>query len=260
MRDNTAKTRALIAAAIEAKVGCFVFSSTAAIYGTQGNSQPVSETATLAPESPYGFSKLMSEIMLRDAAAAHDFRYVALRYFNVAGADPRGRTGQSTNGATHLIKVACEAALGKRSGVEIYGTDYETPDGTGIRDYIHVSDLVDAHVKALAYLRTGGAPLVANCGYGAGYSVLQVIDAVASYGRHFEVSHAPRRAGDVASVVADSSLIRQKLQWVPRLDSLDLIVQSALDWEEHLGRKNSFDLDHIRERLATADFLKAGSR
>ncbi|MDI7862315.1 UDP-glucose 4-epimerase GalE [Rhizobiaceae bacterium n13] len=258
--NNTAKTRNLIAAAVEAGVRCLVFSSTAAVYGSQDNDRPVGETAPLAPESPYGFSKLMSEIMLRDTAAAHDFNYVALRYFNVAGADPLGRTGQSTTGATHLIKVACEAALGKRGAVEIYGSDYPTSDGTGIRDYIHVSDLVDAHMKALDYLRTGGPSLVANCGYGEGYSVLQVIEAVAAHGRPFEVSHAPRRPGDAASVVADSSLIRQKLQWVPRLDSLDVIVQSALDWEERLSRKNSFDLDHIREKLATADFLKSGSR
>lgn len=258
--NNTAKTCTLISAAVEAGVRYCVFSSTAAVYGTQVDNVPVSEAARLAPETPYGFSKLMSEIMLRDTAAAHDFRYVGLRYFNVAGADPHGRTGQSTAAATHLIKAACEAALGKRPRLHIYGTDYPTPDGTGIRDYIHVSDLVDAHMKALEYLRAGGEPLVANCGYGEGYSVLQVIEAVAARGRPFEVSHAPRRPGDAASVIADTSLIREKLQWVPRLDSLDVIVQSSLDWEERLSRKNSFDLEQIKERLATADFLRSGSR
>lgn len=253
--NNTSKTRVLISAAIEAGIHSLVFSSTAAVYGTRQDGLPVQETAPLAPESPYGFSKMMSEIMLRDTAAAHDFRYVALRYFNVAGADPLGRTGQSTAGATHLIKVACEAALGKRDKVDVYGTDYPTPDGTGIRDYIHVSDLVDAHLKALEYLRSGGASLVANCGYGEGYSVLQVIEAVsAAYGRSFEINRTGRRPGDAASVVADSSLARQKLQWVPRLDSLDVIVQSALDWEEHLKRKNSYDIGHMQEMLASARF------
>ena len=251
--NNTAKTQVLIAAAIEAGIDAMVFSSTAAVYGTQQSGVPVAETAPLSPESPYGFSKLMSEIMLQDTADAHDFRYVVLRYFNVAGADQQGRTGQSTAGATHLIKVACEAALGKRSKVDVYGSDYPTPDGTGIRDYIHVSDLVDAHMKALAYLRSGGASLVANCGYGAGYSVLQVLEAVtAACGRSFEINHVARRPGDVASVVADSTLVRQKLQWVPRLDSLDVIVQSALEWEEHLARKNSYDIGRMQEILAKA--------
>lgn len=240
--NNTAKTRTLIAATVEAGIRHFVFSSTAAVYGTQETPEPVKETAALRPESAYGRSKLMSEMMLEDTAVAHDFSYVALRYFNVAGADPLGRAGQSTLGATHLIKVACETALGKRRKVEIFGTDYPTADGTGVRDYIHVSDLVAAHGNALDYLRRGGAPLVANCGYGAGFSVLQVLDAVRRVcGRDFQVDHAPRRPGDAAQVVADPSLARRKLEWVPAHASLEHIVQSTFDWERYLSRKNSFD-------------------
>ncbi|HTO31761.1 MAG TPA: UDP-glucose 4-epimerase GalE [Pararhizobium sp.] len=251
--NNTAKTRELIAAAVEAGIQHFVFSSTAAVYGTPDNPLPVRETASLHPESPYGMSKLMSEVMLRDAANAHDFRYVALRYFNVAGADPRGRTGQSTAGATHLIKVACEAALGKRLKVDVYGTDYPTADGTGVRDYIHVSDLVAAHLKALEYLRDGGEPLVANCGYGEGYSVLQVLQAVKRvHGREFQIDYSARRAGDAVSVVADSTVARQRLDWTPAFDDLDLIVGTALDWERYLARKNSYDIDEIQRLLASA--------
>ena len=172
----------------------------------------VREDHPLEPQSPYGVSKLMSEWMLRDASAAHGFRYTALRYFNVAGADPRGRTGQSTPGATHLLKVACETALGKRPFMQVYGTDYPTPDGTGIRDYIHVSDLVAAHRLALARLRAGGGNLVANCGYGHGYSVLELIDSVRRvHGRDFEVRMAPRRPGDPAAVIANSALARREL-------------------------------------------------
>ncbi|MCA1403898.1 UDP-glucose 4-epimerase GalE [Ensifer sp. IC3342] len=240
--NNTANTRTLIAATIAAGIRHFVFSSTAAVYGTQGTADPVRETATLRPESPYGRSKLMSEIMLQDAAAAHDFRYVVLRYFNVAGADPLGRAGQSTAGATHLIKVACEAARGVRRKVDVYGTDYPTADGTGIRDYIHVADLVTAHKNALGYLRAGGEPLTSNCGYGKGFSVLQVLDTVRRVsGRDFRVEYAPRRPGDAAQVVADSSLARLKLDWVPTHASLEDIVQSAFDWEGYLRRKNSYD-------------------
>ncbi|WEX77921.1 UDP-glucose 4-epimerase GalE [Sinorhizobium numidicum] len=240
--NNTANTRTLIAATIDAGVCNFVFSSTAAVYGTQDTPDPVKETATLRPESPYGRSKLMSEMMLQDAAAAQDFRYVALRYFNVAGADPLGRAGQSTAGATHLIKVACEAALGKRRNVDVFGTDYPTADGTGIRDYIHVSDLVAAHRNALGYLRSGGEPLVTNCGYGEGFSVLQVLDTVRQIsGRDFRIDYAPRRPGDAAQVVADPSVARMKLDWVPTHASLEHIIQSAYDWEDHLSRKNSFD-------------------
>ncbi|THK34451.1 UDP-glucose 4-epimerase GalE [Ensifer sp. MPMI2T] len=241
-QNNTANTRTLIAATIAAGIRHFVFSSTAAVYGTQDTADPVKETATLRPESPYGRSKLMSEIMLQDAAAAHDFRYVVLRYFNVAGADPLGRAGQSTAGATHLIKVACEAALGIRRKIDVYGTDYPTADGTGIRDYIHVADLITAHKDALGYLRGGGEPLTSNCGYGKGFSVLQVLDTVRRVsGRDFRIDYAPRRPGDAAQVVADSSLARLKLDWVPTHASLEDIVRSAFDWEGYLRRKNSYD-------------------
>ncbi len=240
--NNTGKTRALMSAAVRAGIRYFVFSSTAAVYGQQPADRPVSEDVPLRPESPYGQSKLMSELMLRDAAAAYDFRYVALRYFNVAGADPGGRAGQSTDGATHLIKVACEAALGRRRQVDIYGTDYATHDGTGVRDYIHVSDLVEAHLVALRHLRDGGRSLVANCGYGHGYSVLDVLNMVMRiYGRSFRIHIAPRRAGDMASIVADATLARRELGWVPKHDSLETIVRSSLDWELRLVERASFD-------------------
>lgn len=237
--NNTCKTRALIEAAVKGGVANFIFSSTAAVYGGAGM-EPVREDARLAPESPYGASKLMSEWMLRDAAAAHGLRYSALRYFNVAGADPKGRTGQSTPGATHLIKVACETALDKRPYMQIFGKDYPTPDGTCIRDYIHVSDLVAAHRLALQRLRNGGASLVANCGYGHGYSVLEVIDAVRrAFGRDFDVRTGDRRPGDAAAVVANSDLARSELGWSPRYDDLDAIVRDALAWERILSKKNS---------------------
>ena len=237
--NNTAKTRTLIETAVRAGVPDFIFSSTAAVYGAAGL-EPVREDARLAPESPYGLSKLMSEWMLRDAAAAYGLRYTALRYFNVAGADPKGRTGQSTPGATHLIKVACETALGKRPSMQVFGTDYPTPDGTCVRDYIHVSDLVAAHRLALERLRAGGASLVANCGYGHGYSVLEVIDAVRrAFGRDFDVRTGGRRPGDAAAVVADSALARGELGWAPRRDDLDLIVGDALNWERLLTGRNS---------------------
>ena len=202
--------------------------------------QAVREDHPLMPQSPYGVSKLMSEWMLRDASAAHGFSYTALRYFNVAGADPRGRTGQSTPGATHLLKVACETALGKRPFMEVYGTDYPTPDGTGIRDYIHVTDLVAAHRLALARLRAGGGNLVANCGYGHGSSVLELIDSVKRvHGAEFEVRMAPRRPGDPAAVIADCALARRELAWTPHHDDLDTIVSNALSWERILAAKNS---------------------
>jgi len=239
--NNTVRSRSLIAAAVKGGVRAFIFSSTAAVYGTPGLA-PVAETAALKPESPYGRSKMMTEMMLADAGAAHGLRYAALRYFNVAGADPKGRTGQSTKGATHLIKIACEAALGKRAEVTVYGTDYPTPDGTGVRDYIHVSDLVGAHAEALGYLRGGGASLVANCGYGRGYSVLEVIETVKRVsGRPLNVRLGPRRAGDAASVVASPALIMSKLGWKPALDDLGGIVESALAWEAALGRRNQRD-------------------
>lgn len=239
--NNTVKSRALIAAAIKGGARHFVFSSTAAVYGTPGL-EPVGEGGPLLPESPYGRSKLMTEMMLADASAAHDFRYAALRYFNVAGADPAGRTGQSTRNATHLIKVASEAALGKRDGITVFGTDYPTPDGTGVRDYIHVSDLIAAHADALAYLRAGEGNLVANCGYGRGYSVLEVIKAVkAASGRDFKVTLADRRPGDPASVVASPALLMSKLDWKPRHNHIEDIVGSALRWEESLARRNQRD-------------------
>ncbi|MCQ1574871.1 UDP-glucose 4-epimerase GalE [Neorhizobium galegae] len=253
--NNTGNTRLLAAAAIAAGIRHFVFSSTAAVYGDQKDDTPVFENADLHPKNPYGQSKLMSEMMLRDAAAAHDFRFVALRYFNVAGADPLGRTGLSTEGATHLIKIACEAELGKRRGVDVYGTDYSTPDGTGIRDYIHVTDLVDAHLKALSYLRRGGEPLIANCGYGRGYSVLEVLDAVMRVGgRKFEIRYGPRRPGDAASVVANSTLARRLFDWKPRHDDLDLIVETAISWEKGLASRKAEDLKSLQSRLASARF------
>ncbi|TIR96819.1 MAG: UDP-glucose 4-epimerase [Mesorhizobium sp.] len=200
----------------------------------------VREDARLAPESPYGLSKLMSEWMLRDAAIAHDIRYTALRYFNVAGADPKGRTGQSTPGATHLIKVACETALGKRPFMQVFGKDYPTPDGTCIRDYIHVSDLAAAHRLALQRLRDGGESLVANCGYSHGYSVLEVIDSVRrAFGHDFDVRMGARRPGDAAAVVANSDLARKEFGWTPQRDDLDQIVKDALAWERILTTKNS---------------------
>ena len=237
--NNTCKTRGLIETAVREGVKHFIFSSTAAVYGAAGI-EPVREDARLAPESPYGLSKLMSEWMLRDAAAAHPLRYTALRYFNVAGADPKGRTGQSTKGATHLIKVASETALGKRPSMQVFGTDYATPDGTCVRDYIHVSDLAAAHRLALQRLRAGEGNLVANCGYGHGYSVLEVIDSVRRvHGGDFAVSTGGRRAGDADSVVANSDLARREFGWTPAHDDLDGIVRDALNWERLLTRKNS---------------------
>jgi UDP-glucose 4-epimerase len=203
-------------------------------------SAPVAETAPLKPLSPYGRSKLMTEMMLADAARAHDLKYVVLRYFNVAGADPEGRAGQSTPQATHLIKVACEAARGKRSHLEVFGTDYPTPDGTCIRDYIQVSDLARAHSAALAYLAAGGASEIFNCGYGRGFSVLEVIDAVKrASGRTFDLRLGPRRAGDPAQIVAASGKIRGALGWAPAYADLDVIVGQALKWEDQLGNRPS---------------------
>lgn len=234
--NNTVKSRALIAAAIAVGVKQFIFSSTAAVYGSP-KENPVSETAALDPMSPYGSSKLMTEIMLRDAAIAHDFRYVALRYFNVAGADPQGRSGQSTPRATHLIKVACETALAKRSYMEIFGTDYPTADGTCIRDFIHVKDLASAHVAALRHLRNGKKSDIFNCGYSKGYSVLQVIEAVKrAAGRTFDVRISPRRPGDPPAIVASSDKIRRELGWAPEHDNLDRIVAQALTWEANLDK------------------------
>ncbi|CAN7547631.1 UDP-glucose 4-epimerase GalE [Pararhizobium sp. LjRoot235] len=238
--NNTGKSRSLIASAVEAGIPYFVFSSTAAVYGTPEVLEPVTESVPLKPESPYGSSKLMTEIMLRDTANAHHFTYTALRYFNVAGADPKGRSGQSSAVATHLIKVACATALGKRQSMSVFGTDYPTPDGTCVRDYIHVWDLVQAHLKALQRMRAGGGSLAANCGYGHGFSVLEVLDAVRKvHGADFPVIFAERRAGDPAMIVANPALARQELGWVPEYDDLNGIIRSALDWEQHLVRKNA---------------------
>ncbi len=233
--NNTVKSRALIEAAVATGIKQFIFSSTAAVYGNPLEN-PVSETATPAPMSPYGWSKLMTEIMLADTARAHDFRYVALRYFNVAGADPKGRSGQSTPRATHLIKVACETALGQRGHMDVFGTDYPTRDGTCIRDYIHVTDLIRAHVAALDHLRAGGKSDIFNCGYSKGFSVLEVVDAVKRVsGVEFDVRLGPRRPGDPAAIVAGSQKIRDQLGWEPRHDDLDEIVRHALSWEDHLA-------------------------
>jgi UDP-glucose 4-epimerase len=233
-RNNTVNSRALIEVAVNSGVEQFIFSSTAAVYGNPATS-PVTENAPPAPMSPYGSSKLMTEMMLRDVGAASDLRYVILRYFNVAGADPRLRTGQSTLGATHLIKVAVETALGIRPKIDVYGTDYNTPDGTCVRDYIHVMDLANAHMAALAHLRGAGESTTFNCGYGHGYSVFEVVDAVKRVSkRDFKVELAPRRPGDPAMIVADSTRIRTQLGWTPRLDNLDVIVEHALAWERRL--------------------------
>ncbi|MBI3436016.1 MAG: UDP-glucose 4-epimerase GalE [Proteobacteria bacterium] len=236
-RNNTVNSRALIETAIRGGVAHFIFSSTAAVYGNPAR-VPVGEDDPTLPMSPYGSSKLMSEIMLRDAALAHGLRYAVLRYFNVAGADPRGRTGQSTRGATHLIKVAVETALGQRAKMDVFGTDYPTPDGTCIRDYIHVSDLVRAHADALAHLRGGGQSLTLNCGYGRGYSVLEVIETVKRVaGRDFTVNYAPPRPGDPARIVAASEAIRARLGWRPDYDDLATIVTHALAWERTLAAR-----------------------
>ena len=233
-RNNTVNSRALIECAVKGGVRHFIFSSTAAVYGNPV-AIPVREAAPTVPISPYGSSKLMTEIMLRDASAAHGLSHVILRYFNVGGADPQCRTGQSTNGATHLIKVAVEAALGLRPKIDVFGTDYPTPDGTGIRDYIHVSDLVAAHCDALRQLRAGAPSATLNCGYGHGFSVRDVIEAVKRVsGVDLKVETAPRRPGDAACIVADSAQIREALHWRPRYDDLSTIVGHALAWEQAL--------------------------
>ncbi len=242
--NNTANSRALVEAVVRAGVRHMIFSSTAATYGIPDVS-PVSEDVPKQPINPYGWSKLMTEQMLADTAFAHDFNYCALRYFNVAGADPQGRSGQSTAGATHLIKVAVEAALGMRDSVGVFGTDYATPDGTGVRDYIHVSDLAQAHVLALdALLEQPDRSLTLNCGYGRGFSVLEVLDAVDRVtGGKLTRILGPRRAGDPDSLVSDPARIKATLPWVPQHANLDQIVAHALAWEQKLAglRQNRQD-------------------
>lgn len=237
--NNTVKSRALIEAAVAQGVKHFIFSSTAAVYGMP-DSNPVFETTPLNPISPYGTSKMMTEMMLADTNLAFEFSYVVLRYFNVAGADPKGRTGQSFPEATHLIKVASQAALGQRPKLDVYGSDYPTRDGTGVRDYIHVTDLVCAHSLALDYLRRGGECRTLNCGYGRGSSVLEVIDSVQRVsGLQFDVSFEDRRPGDPAELVAGAEQIRNLLNWEPAYDDLDTIVSQALAWEKKLPLLNS---------------------
>jgi UDP-glucose 4-epimerase len=232
--NNTAASLSLISACVAAGVDHFIFSSTAAVYGEPARS-PISETDVTAPINPYGSSKLCTEWILRDTAAATPLNYVALRYFNVAGADPDGRSGQATEKATHLIKVACQAALGLRSDMTIFGSDYPTPDGTCVRDYIHVSDLADAHVKALDHLIGGGGNIVLNCGYGHGFSVREVLETVRDVAEgKLEWRIGPRRPGDPPSLVAQSLRIRQTFGWQPRYDDLTVIVETALDWERRL--------------------------
>ena len=236
--NNTRNTLRLLERCAANGVRSFVFSSTAAVYGIPERI-PITEDAAVAPINPYGASKAMSERMLMDLAAASDLRYVILRYFNVAGADPQSRIGQATAEATHLIKVACEAAIGKRDGITVLGTDYPTPDGTGIRDYIHVEDLARAHLDALDYLAAGGASDVLNCGYGRGASVLEVLEGVKRIsGVDFPVSMGPRRAGDPPALVAGNEKIQRVLGWKPRHDDLDTIIRSALEWERKMAKRN----------------------
>jgi UDP-glucose 4-epimerase len=235
--NNTCSTRNLLECCVETGVRHLVFSSTAAVYGVPADNL-AAETSPTAPINAYGTSKLMSEWMLRDVAASSPLRYVALRYFNVAGSDSAGRIGQATPKATLLIKVACEAAVGKRPHVSIYGTDYPTPDGTGVRDYIHVEDLATAHLDALSYLRKGGTPQVLNVGYGHGYSVREVLKSVERIAGHaLTIREEPRRPGDPPVLVARADRVRSELGWQPRLDHLDTIVKTSLQWEQRLARE-----------------------
>ncbi|MCP3370941.1 UDP-glucose 4-epimerase GalE [Bradyrhizobium cajani] len=243
-RNNFMTARNLLNVAVKRGINRFIFSSTAAVYGNPDQA-PVPEHAPTRPLSPYGSSKLMTEIMLHDVAAAYGMQYVVLRYFNVAGADPQARIGLATVGATHLLKIAVEAATGQRAKIDVFGTDYPTPDGSCIRDFIHVTDLSQAHRSALAYLRNGGASTTLNCGYGRGYSVLETIDAVRRVsGRSFAVQYAPRRPGDIMTMVADTSRIRGLLDWRPQYDDLETIAAHALAWEDKLFRERHGDLHH----------------
>ena len=246
-RNNTMTTRSLLNSAVKGGVNRFIFSSTAAVYGNP-DQVPVPEHAPTRPLSPYGSSKLMTELMLHDVAAAHGMKFVALRYFNVAGADPKGRVGLATVGATQLFKIAVEAATGQRAKIDVFGTDYPTPDGSCIRDFIHVSDLAQAHRAALSYLRNGGNSVTLNCGYGRGYSVLETIEAVRGVAmRNFAVQYAPRRPGDIMTMVVDTSRIRSTLDWTPQYDDLDTIATHALNWEEKLSRERG---GHVREAVS----------
>lgn len=236
-RNNTCATRNLLECCVEAGVKHFVFSSTAAVYGTPDVQQCWEDTPT-QPINPYGMSKLMSEYMLRDLGAASDLRFVILRYFNVAGSDPEGRIGQSTPGATLLMKVAAEHAVGKRDALYIFGTDYPTPDGTGIRDYIHVEDLANAHLRAIDYLRAGGDSQILNCGYGHGYSVREVLQTVERvHGKPLTIIEQARRAGDPPALIAGAERVREILGWQPRYDDLDEIARSSLNWEHKLAAR-----------------------
>jgi UDP-glucose 4-epimerase len=238
-RNNTMTTRSLLDIAVKRGINRFIFSSTAAVYGNP-EQVPVPEQAPTRPLSPYGSSKLMTEIMLHDVAAAHRLNYVVLRYFNVAGADPQARIGLATVGATHLLKIAVEAATGQRAKIDVFGTDYPTPDGSCIRDFIHVSDLAQAHRAALSYLRNGGASVTLNCGYGRGYSVIETIEAVRRVsGRSFAVEYGARRPGDIMTMIANTARIRRTLEWTPQYDNLETIAAHALAWEEKLLRDRS---------------------
>ncbi|MDX1519987.1 MAG: UDP-glucose 4-epimerase GalE, partial [Gammaproteobacteria bacterium] len=230
--NNTCNTRNLLECCRDAGIKYFIFSSTAAVYGIPGSDEAISEDAQTRPINPYGMSKLMSEMMLRDLCASTDMKYVALRYFNVAGCDPEGRIGQSTPEATLLIKVACEVATGKRDALKIFGTDYPTPDGTGIRDYIHVVDLSSAHLEALKYLQAGGDSVICNCGYGHGYSVREVITALnEQLDEPIKVIETDRRPGDPPSLIANSDRIHSLMDWQPQYDDISVIIKSALNWE-----------------------------
>ncbi len=241
-RNNTMTTRSLLNTAVKCGVSRFIFSSAAAVYGNP-DQLPVPEHAPTRPLSPYGSSKLMTEIMLHDTASAHGMTYVVLRHFNVAGADPKGRIGPASGGATHLLKVAVEVAIGQRAKIDVFGTDYPTADGTCIRDFIHVSDLAQANRAALLYLRGGGASVTLNCGYGRGHSVLETIEAVRRVsGRNFAVQHAPRRSGDIMTMIADTSRIRATLDWTPQYDDLETIATHALTWEWKLVRERQGEL------------------
>ena len=243
-RNNFMTARNLLNVAVKRGINRFIFSSTAAVYGDP-DLVPVPEHAPTRPLSPYGSSKLMTEIMLHDVASAYGMQYVVLRYFNVAGADPQARIGLATVGATHLLKIAVEAATGQRAKIDVFGTDYPTQDGSCIRDFIHVTDLSQAHRSALAYLRNGGASTTLNCGYGRGYSVLETIDAVRRVsGRSFAVQYAPRRPGDIMTMVADTSRIRGLLDWKPQYDDLETIAAHALAWEDKLFRERHGELQH----------------